>query len=217
MNFGRHPDACPSLDGYRGLVVLGGPMNVDEVDAHPHLTTEEGLIREAIERGLPVLGVCLGAQLIASALGARVGLAPEKEIGWTDVAVTQDGERDPLLGHFAPSARLFQWHGRTFELPRGAVHLARSPACANQAFRYGDRAYGLQFHLEVDEPLIERWLCVPEHLEEIACLDGRVQPDAIRAETRSRLAAMRALADRTFTRFAELMGARRRRPRHPHR
>lgn len=216
-NFGRSPDACPSLDGYRGLIVLGGPMNVDEVARHPHLATELRLIGEAIERGLPVLGVCLGAQLIARALGARVGRAPEKEIGWTDVALTEEGTRDPLFRHFGATERLFQWHGCTFDLPDGAVHLARSRACANQAFRFGDRTYGLQFHLEVDQPLIERWLCVPEHRDELASCNGVAQPDVIRAETRTRIAAMRDLADLTFTRFAELMGARRRRPHYPHR
>src|SRR6266542_2726158 len=99
VNFGRDPHARPTLEGYAGLVVLGGPMNVDQVDRHPHLATEVELVLEAIDRQIPVLGVCLGAQLIAKALGAAVRAGAKKEIGWHDVALTEVGGSDPLLGH----------------------------------------------------------------------------------------------------------------------
>ncbi len=198
VNFGRDPRARPTLDGYDGLVVLGGPMNVDEVERHPHLATEVDLLRDAMGRGLPVLGVCLGAQLIAKTLGAKVRTAERKEIGWHDVALTAAGLDDPLLGQLGDRHRLFQWHRDVFDLPPGAVHLASSERCAYQAFRVGTNVYGFQFHLEVDEPLVERWLEVPAHLEEVDALGGELTPEAIRAETRQRIRAMQATAGRVF-------------------
>lgn len=206
VNFGREPDATPSLDGYAGLIVLGGPMSVYDVEAHPHLVTETRLVREAIERDMPILGICLGAQLIAAALGAEVRPNPEKEIGWYDIQRTAAGCDDPLLGHFADAERLFQWHGDTFDVPAGAVHLATSPTCRDQAFRYGDNVYGFQFHLEVDEPLIDRWFRVPVHVAELAALDGAIDVAAIRAETRRRIGRSVDLSRRVFGAFIERFG-----------
>lgn len=214
VNFGRCADAQPSLDGYHGLAILGGPMSVDEIDAHPNLETEMGVIRDAIERGIPTLGICLGAQLIAKTLGAAVSPNPVKEIGWYDVSVSEAGRQDPLLSHFGATEKIFQWHGDTFDIPDGAVHLAASPTCRNQAFRYGDRVYGLQFHLEVDQPLIERWLDVPEHRKELEQLDG-TSPGRVLAETSRHVARGRELSDRCFTEFIGLFGSSRQR-RHPH-
>ena len=213
VNFGRDPHAQPNLDGYDGLVVLGGPMNVDEVERHPHLATEVDLLTRAMDRNLPVLGICLGAQLIAKALGAGVRPAEQKEIGWHDVALTEAGKADPLLGHLDERHRLFQWHRDVFDLPPGAVHLATSERCAYQAFRIGTNVYGFQFHLEVDEPLIERWLRVPAHLAEIAALGGETELDGIRGETRQRIAPMQARASRVFEALVRLFGTRERRVR----
>ncbi len=211
VNFGRDPAARPRLDGYDGLVVLGGPMNVGQVDEYPHLATEIELIDEAIDRGMPILGVCLGAQLIAAALGARVYPNDEKEIGWYPIELTDAGRDDPLLGHLDSPEQIFQWHGDTFEIPEGAVHLALSPACRNQAFRYGTSVYGLQFHMEVDEPLIERWLAVPRHQEEIASLNGKIRPEVIRRETGLYIDRLQQLSQRTFGEFIKLLGKPRRR------
>ena len=206
VNFGRHPDARPDLDGYHGLVILGGPMNVDERAEHPHLDTEVAMVTEAIERGIPVLGICLGAQIIAKALGARVRPNPEKEIGWYPVSLTPQGRSDPLLGSFSPTEMIFQWHGDTFEIPPGALHLASTPDCPNQAFRYGDNVYAFQFHLEVDQPMIERWLKVPVHLEELAALNGLIDPERIRSETPSYVGRLETLSGRTFGAFVKLLG-----------
>lgn len=159
VNFGRHPHAEPTLDGYDALIVLGGPMNLDQTDRHPHLLTEMRLLEQAFARDLPVLGICLGAQLMAKTLGAEVSKNPVREIGWYPLTLTEAGQTDPMLGRL-DGRKVFQWHGDTFAIPSGAVHLASSPTCAHQAFRYGKNAWGLQFHLEVDAPTIQRWIRV---------------------------------------------------------
>lgn len=215
VNFGRHPDAQPSLEGYHGLVVLGGPMSVNQVERCPHLATEMRLIEQAIENDLPVLGICLGAQLIAKTLGARVYESKEKEIGWYDVAPTETARSDPVVAHFREREKIFQWHGDTFDIPLGAAHLASSPLCANQAFRYGANVYALQFHLEVDEPMIERWLTVPMHEKEIESLDGKIDPQKIRQETPGHIHRLKELSDQAFGDFLKLFGFEKTRRRLP--
>lgn len=143
----------PALDDIDLLVVMGGPMGVGEQARYPWLDAEREFIAAAIARGLPVLGVCLGAQLIASALGARVYPAAHKEIGWFDVHGVAGG----ALALDAP-LRVFHWHGDTFDLPGAARLLASSAACAQQAFQWGERVIGLQFHLEVNPALVEQML-----------------------------------------------------------
>ncbi|MFO0679400.1 MAG: gamma-glutamyl-gamma-aminobutyrate hydrolase family protein [Polyangiaceae bacterium] len=211
VNFGRHPEAEPSLDGYDGLVVLGGPMNVGQAGTFRHLTTEMRCIERALRNDVPVLGICLGAQLLASTLGARVRANDVREIGWTPVTTTDAGTRDPLLRSFEGTESIFQWHGDTFDVPDGAVHLASSPTCANQAFSYGDRAYGLQFHLEVDGPTIERWLGVPALQEELATLRGITDAETIRRETPGRIVRLETLARKTFGAFIDLLPVKRKR------
>jgi GMP synthase (glutamine-hydrolysing) len=206
VNFGRHPDAQPCLDGYNGLVVLGGPMSVDDTAEHPHLITELHLIEQALQRGVPVLGICLGAQLIAKALGARVSRNAEKEIGWHDVVPTAEGRTDLLFTNFGERETLFHWHSDTFEIPHGAVHLAESALCSNQAFRYGTNIYGFQFHLEADARLIERWLRVPVHRRELESTHGEIAPDRIRGDTTVHVERLTALSDYTFGEFIKLFG-----------
>src|SRR5262245_176587 len=204
VNFGRHPQAEPSLDGYHGLVVLGGPMSVNDTDRLPHLITEMKLIETAMSRNLPVLGICLGAQLIAKTLGAAVYPNQEKEIGWYDVSPTGEAEKDPLLAEFKKTEKIFQWHGETFDIPRSTIHLASSSLCANQAFRHGANVYGLQFHLEVDEPMIYRWLKVSENRKEIIALGGKIDPERIHLETPGHIQRLHQLSDRVFAQFVGL-------------
>ncbi len=150
-------DPVPPAREAGGVIVLGGPMGVYEAAAHPHLAAEQSLLAEACDRGLPVLGVCLGAQLLAAALGARVSRGPAPEIGAGAVTLTAEGSRDPVLGPSGPAFPVFHWHGDTFDLPPGATLLASSAAYPHQAFRVGERVYGFQFHVEVDRALAHAW------------------------------------------------------------
>jgi GMP synthase (glutamine-hydrolysing) len=206
VNFARHPDAQPSLDGYDGLIVLGGPMSVNDSNRLLHLVTELKLIEEAMRRDIPVLGICLGAQLIAKTLGANVYPNAEKEIGWYDVSPTDHASSDPLLAELEKTEKIFQWHGETFDIPRSTRHLAFSPLCANQAFRYGTKVYGFQFHMEVDEPMIHRWLKVPDNQREIAALFGANHMDGIYSETARHIARLGDISDRVFGAFIHLFG-----------
>lgn len=211
VNFGREPHARPNIDKYAGLVVLGGPMNCDQAERYPHLHTEIDAIRETLAQGKPILGICLGSQLLARALGAHVYKNPVKEIGWYDLYPTKAGREDPLFSHLADHQKIFQWHGDTFEIPDGAVHLASSPDCPNQAFRYGDNVYGLQFHLEVDEPLINRWLHTPVNAKELKSLPEPGRAERIQAETPLHVGHAIRLGDQVFGEFIRLFHIRRRR------
>lgn len=211
VNFERHPDAEPSLDRYRGLIVLGGPMNVEDQGRRPHLKTELRLIEQALTQNKPVLGICLGAQLLAHALGADVRRHHQPEIGWYDLTTTKAGREDPVLSPLGDVAPVFQWHGRTFDLPDGAQHLARTATCEQQAFRYGSNAYGFQFHLEMDRALIERWLDIPNYRAELEASGLPHDADAIRTLTGERIDAMQARADAVFNNFLDLVGRPRRR------
>jgi GMP synthase-like glutamine amidotransferase len=156
----------PPLDDFDTLVIMGGPMGVYEMERYPHLRIGSRLIREAINRGLKILGICLGAQMVAYCLGSEVYPGPEKEIGWHSIELTGDGLKDPLMrklaihprvGDFWRKFRVFHWHGDTFDLPLGAALLASSKLYKNQAFRYGNNVYGFQFHIEVTKDMLREW------------------------------------------------------------
>jgi GMP synthase (glutamine-hydrolysing) len=184
-------DALPSQEDLDGLVVMGGPMGVEDTVEHPHLAREAELIAALVRAGRPVLGVCLGAQLLAHALGARVYCGERAEIGCGSVSLTRAGVDDPVLGSLgAETVPVVHWHQDTFALPDGASWLARSALYPHQAFRVGERVYGFQFHLEVDRALAAAWR---EHLPA-----GVALPDVALARTealgRSALAAFFGLA-----------------------
>jgi GMP synthase (glutamine-hydrolysing) len=167
-----------------GLIVMGGPMNVDETQRYPFLADEVRWLRQAVEAKLPVLGVCLGAQLLAKALGARVFANLVKEIGWYEVDFLPGAVDDRLFDKVDSPTTLFHWHGDTFDLPAGAVHLARSRQCENQAFRFGASAYGLQFHMEMTGQMIDDWLAEGVNCRELAELDF-IDLAVIRRQTRT--------------------------------
>ncbi len=157
VDIGKGEKLPASLSGIGGIVSLGGPMNVYEEDVYPFLKAEEQLLKSAIENNLPVLGICLGAQLLAKALGAKVKKSPQKEIGWSKVKLTKGAFRDNLFEGLDRHLEVFQWHEDMFDLPENSVLLAESSACPHQAFRAGQNIYGLQFHLEIDKQMINSW------------------------------------------------------------
>lgn len=151
-------DAPPPVTQYEALIVMGGPMNIYEYEAHPWLREEKRAIAEAIAAGRPVLGICLGAQLIADVLGGPVTRNAETEIGWWPLTLNEAGRRDPLFAGFPEQFTAFHWHGDTFAIPPGAQHLMSSAGCVNQAFSLGRRVVGIQFHLEVTAADAQVWL-----------------------------------------------------------
>ena len=203
VNFARDPRQRPDLSRYAALIVLGGPMNVDDIRAYPNLATEIDILEEALAMDMSVLGICLGAQLLARALGGRVARSPRREIGWYDVERTRAGADDPVLSTFAQRQRVFQWHEDNIELPAGIDALAGSADCPVQAFRHGEHAYGFQFHLEVDRFLIERWLTVPANQPVLEAERGRIDPDFIRERTVSEIDALQAQSAITFGRWID--------------
>ncbi len=197
----------PPLEETDALLVFGGPMNVDEEERHPWLLPETRAIRQAALAGTPILGVCLGAQLLAKALGAPVTRNPEPEVGLLEVELTAAGIADPLFQGWPRRATVVQWHSDTFSIPAGGVRLASSSACPNQAFRYGSAAYGLQFHPEVTGEMVKEWGEIPEYATALRQMEGRtgVSPfggvmaasDPLRAQARLIYHNFRALAQRT--------------------
>ncbi|WP_374654354.1 type 1 glutamine amidotransferase [Dongia sp.] len=158
-------EAIPSLDRYDALWVMGGPMDVWEEDRHPWLAAEKKAIREAVlERGMPYMGLCLGHQLLGAALGGKVGKMKAPEVGICDVDLTAEGRADPIFAGMAPRQKVLQWHGAAVQTaPEGAVILASSPLCPNQAMRIGRHAYGLQYHVELTSRTVPEWGEVPAY------------------------------------------------------
>ncbi len=145
-----------STAGYTAVISMGGPMSAN--DDLPFIHREREFLAEAAGRGIPVLGICLGAQILAAALGSRVYPGTVNEVGWGEVQLTPDGEVDRILGGLDSSLPVLHWHSETFDLPRDAVLLTSTPDYLHQAFRWGENAYGLQFHLEVNEGMVRDWL-----------------------------------------------------------
>ena len=156
-------DKLPDWTEFDGIIAMGGPMSVNDEADHPWLVDEKQWLSEAVRAGKPFFGACLGVQLLASALGAPVYPLAQAEVGLLPVIRTQEGVVDAVIGGLAEPLVTLQWHGDTFDLPEGSVLLASSPAAPNQAFRFGDAAYGIQFHLEVTPEMAEQWAGVPEY------------------------------------------------------
>ena len=156
-------DTLPDWSEFDGIIAMGGPMSVNDEADHPWLVEEKRWVAEAVRAGKPFFGACLGVQLLASALGAPVYPLAQAEVGLLPVIRTQEGVDDAVIGGLAEPLVTLQWHGDTFDLPEGGVLLASSPAAPNQAFRFGDAAYGIQFHLEVTPEMAEQWAGIPEY------------------------------------------------------
>ena len=201
----RGAKALPPVGELAGTVVLGGTMSVRDCGRHPFLQDVIDWLRRAAELQRPVLGICLGSQLLAAALGAEVRAHHTKEIGWYDVELTAEGRDDPLLANCSRQPTVFQWHGDTFDLPAGAVQLAKSATCDQQSFRFGHSVYGVQFHPEVTQTIIERWVNEPAGRAEIDALNpSGADADAILARLPERLPGLERTAAQMFARFAAL-------------
>jgi GMP synthase (glutamine-hydrolysing) len=180
------------------LIILGGPMSVNDEEEYPFLRWEKRIIRAAIDEAVPVVGICLGAQLIAATLGTLVYHGRVKEIGWSPISITPHGQVDSLLGYLPENATVFQWHGDGFELPAGAIRLASSVNYKNQAFRVGKNIYALQFHLEVTPPMIARW--IDERSKDLA-LAPYILPDKILADTQNYAPILKYYGERFLSEF----------------
>ncbi|MCD6707891.1 MAG: type 1 glutamine amidotransferase [Thiobacillus sp.] len=195
-------DAVPDkLNGISGICLMGGPMSVN--DDLPSTPPELALIRQAVAAAIPVIGHCLGGQMMAKALGGTVGPNPVKEIGWGDVRITDADAARPWLGDAATPMPAFHWHGETFTLPPGATRILESAWCANQAFVLDDRHIGMQCHVEMTPELIASWC---EHgADEIAASDspGVQSPAAIQADLPARIARLHQLADKVYSRWIQ--------------
>jgi GMP synthase-like glutamine amidotransferase len=188
----------PSAEQFDALMIFGGSMHVDHSDEHPWLNREKQFIRDQLQRGTPILGVCLGCQLLAEAAGASPHRSPEPEIGWYDVEITEAGAADPVIGPLAPSAELFEWHHYVAPLPPGGVELARTPLCT-QAFRIeGKPAWGLQFHAEVTREDLFGWLDGWGNSEAV---QTSLDPERIRAESEQRIEGQNAVGRELAERF----------------
>ena len=188
--FYESPD-LPALDDIDLVIAMGGPMSVNDEETLPWLVAEKAFLRDAIDRGIAVLGICLGAQLIANACGAKVYPGRQREIGWFPIEKVSNAEK---TFSFPSGARVLHWHGETFDLPAGAEHLARSAACEHQAFALGGRVLGLQFHPEVTR-------------ESLATMLGHSRDDLVPGEFVQSEAEILATGADDFTRLAELTAA----------
>ena len=193
------PGEGPPPDGdVDALMIFGGSMHVDQNGEHPWMDSEKAFIRDALERGVPILGVCLGSQLLAEAAGARPHRMEEPEIGWYEIEITDAGADDPVVGPLAPSVELFEWHHYAAPLPPGAVELARTPASL-QAFRIeGKPAWGLQFHAEVKRENLMGWL---DGWGESEAVQTDLDPEVIRAASEQRIEEQNEVGRQLAARF----------------
>ncbi len=194
----RTPD---DLSRYSGLLVMGGPMSVNDEADYPWLESEDRLLKQALARDFPTLGICLGSQLVAKAAGGTIRRGPRKEIGWYPVRLTMAARRDPLFREFPETIEVFEWHGEYFDTPPGAVNLAGSELYQCQAFSIGRNVYGLLFHLEVTGQMVREW--VATFKEELDGVKEYIRPEAIIEQLPQRINALNERARTFFGRFCE--------------
>jgi len=198
-------EPLPDWREFDAMVVMGGPMGACDDSDHPWLAEERDCIGAAVRAGLPFFGACLGSQLLAASLGARVYTGATPEVGVLDVELTEAGRDDRVLGDLPRRFPTLQWHSDSFDLPAGAVALASSPAYANQAFRVGSTAYAVQFHLEVTSEMAAEWASVPDYARALEQVHGPGALDALLGSFEKRREEMTAHARTLFSRWLELV------------
>jgi GMP synthase-like glutamine amidotransferase len=198
-------EPLPDWREFDAVLAMGGPMGADDDDQHPWLTAEKELVRDVVEAGRPLLGVCLGVQLLASALGAPVHTMDSPELGLLPVELTPEGREHPLFEGVEDPFPSLQWHGDTFDLPDGAIALASSPV-ATQAFQAGERGFGIQFHLEVTPEMAREWAQVPEYRAYLTEALDEERANAFLAELERRAEELHPTGRRLFGNWLKLAG-----------
>jgi GMP synthase-like glutamine amidotransferase len=200
-------EPIPDLEPYDVMVVMGGPQDTWQEDQFPWLKPEKAAIRRFVaDMGRPYLGLCLGHQLLADALGGHVGPGTRPEVGALTISQTEAGRKDPLLAGVPDPIEVLQWHGAEVKaLPDGAVHLARSDACEIQAFRYGRFAYGLQCHVEATRDTVADWAAIPEYARALEATLGAGSVERLAAEVADRLPTYTSVARTLYTNFKTLL------------
>jgi GMP synthase (glutamine-hydrolysing) len=193
----------PPIDEVSGVVTFGGTVNVDRVTDHPYLADVRAYTRRAIGAGVPYLGICLGSQILARSLDVEVVAGPAREVGFEPVRPTPQAKEDPLLAFLGAEVLVMQWHEDTHELPAGATLLATSDAIAVQAYRVGDLAWGIQFHLEVDAAELDWWLDIADAAMDVEAVWGK-STARIRDEAAEHMPAHEERGREIFRRFAEV-------------
>jgi GMP synthase (glutamine-hydrolysing) len=188
---------------YDAVLTFGGAMHADQEDRHPWLRFEKDFLEAVLDDGMPILAVCLGCQLLAEAAGGLARRAREPEIGWLEVEITDEGAADPVIGPLAPSFRGFQWHSYEAVPPQGAAILARSPVCA-QAYRIGERAWGIQFHAEVTAGDLAHW--IDDYRSDGDAVRIGIDPQALRAESEGKIADWNRIGRELCGRFLDAVG-----------
>jgi len=197
-------DAVPeTIDDYSALILMGGPMGVYESDIYPFINDEVSLIKDCLKKNAPVLGICLGSQLIAKAAGANVYKGKKKEIGWYELRLTEHGKIDELFNGLPDEFTVFQWHGDTFDIPDGCRCIASSSLFPNQIIKVGENVYGLQFHLEVTEDMIRNWCDVND--AELNFVSDYIDVKKILKETPVYVKLLNEYGNMIFNRFFDLV------------
>ena len=200
--------AIPPFEGYDALMVFGGPMDVWQEETHPWLIPEKAAIREWVSAGRPYLGVCLGHQLLAEAMGGKVGLMAKPEVGIEEVRLTEAGRASPLFTGFPPAFPTLQWHGAAvLELPEGARILAENDHCPIQAIQWGEKAFGIQYHVELTEATVPEWGEITEYRCALEAITGPGGQQALEAATKAKMPDFRAAAARLYGNFKTVIGA----------
>jgi GMP synthase (glutamine-hydrolysing) len=197
-------EPVPDWRGFDAIVAMGGPMSVNDEEKFPWLRQEKASINDAVRAGTRFFGACLGAQLLAASLGGKVFPGPKPEVGMLPVSMAPGAADDPVFADFPPQILTFQWHGDTFSLPSGSVLLASSPSFPHQAFRWGERAYGVQFHLEVSLDMAREWLQVPEYAQSLNQALGRDAAAGLLEQFGKHEKRLRGQGRRLFERWLDL-------------